>query len=51
VSTDPTEELPALGAARMYSADEDWQIAVDHVSARAGIVLLQTGESGRRSGQ
>jgi hypothetical protein len=42
---DPTEELPALGAARMYSADEGWQMEVEHVSARAGIVLLQAGES------
>jgi hypothetical protein len=42
---DPTEELPQLGAARVYAADEDWQVTVDEWTARAGVVLLQTGES------
>jgi hypothetical protein len=42
---DPTEELPRLGAARVYAADEDWQATVDEWIARAGVVLLQTGES------
>ena len=42
---DPTEELPRLGAARVYAADEDWQATVDELTARAGVVLLQTGES------
>ena len=42
---DPTEELPQLGAARVYAADEDWQATVDEWTARAGVVLLQTGES------
>ena len=42
---DPTEELPQLGAARVYAADEDWQTTVDELTARAGAVLLQTGDS------
>lgn len=42
---DPTEELPQLGAARVYAADEDWQATVDEWTDRAGVVLLQTGES------
>ena len=42
---DPTEELPLLGAARVYAADEEWQMTVDELTARAGVVLLQTGES------
>ncbi len=42
---DPTEELPRLGAARVYAADEDWQATIDEWTARAGVVLLQTGES------
>jgi hypothetical protein len=42
---DPTERLPLLGAARMYAADEDWQETVDELTARAGVVLLQAGES------
>jgi hypothetical protein len=42
---DPTEELPQLGAARVYAADENWQATVDEWTARAGVLLLQTGES------
>ena len=42
---DPTEELPLLGAARVYSADDGWQMTVDELTARAAIVLLQTGDS------
>jgi hypothetical protein len=42
---DPTEDVPELGAVRMYAADEDWQVKVEQLSARAGVVLLQTGES------
>lgn len=42
---DPTEELPQLGAARVYVADEDWRVKVEDWTARAGVVLLQTGES------
>lgn len=42
---DPTEELPQLGATRMYATDEDWQATVEKWTAHAGVVLLQTGES------
>jgi hypothetical protein len=42
---DPTERLPQLGAARVYAADDDWQETVDELTARAGVVLLQAGES------
>jgi hypothetical protein len=42
---DPTERLPLLGAARVYAADDDWQETVDELTARAGVVLLQAGES------
>jgi hypothetical protein len=42
---DPTEELPQLGAARVYATDEDWQVTVEDWIAHAGVVLLQTGES------
>jgi hypothetical protein len=42
---DPTEDVPELGAVRMYAADEDWQVKVEELSARAGVVLLQTGAS------
>jgi hypothetical protein len=42
---DPTEDVPELGAVRMYAADEDWQVKVGELSARAGVVLLETGES------
>src|SRR6185295_6816763 len=41
----PTEELPVLGAARVYATDEAWQMTVDELTARAGVVLLQAGES------
>jgi hypothetical protein len=42
---DPTETLPGLGAGRLYAADETWQVTVDELTARAGAVLLQAGES------
>jgi len=42
---DPTEELPLLGAARVYVSDDGWQATVDEWTARACVVLLQTGES------
>jgi hypothetical protein len=42
---DPTEELPLLGAARVYASDGGWRATVDELSARAGVVLLQTGDS------
>jgi hypothetical protein len=42
---DPSERLPQLGAARVYSTDEDWQAKVDELTARAGVVLLHAGES------
>ena len=42
---DPTEDLPLLGAARLYAADESWQMTVDELTDRAGVVLLQAGAS------
>ena len=42
---DPTEELPLLGAARTYAADEDWQKKVAELTAQASVVLLHAGES------
>ena len=42
---DPTERLPLLGAARLYAADEEWRETVDELTARAGVVVLQAGES------
>jgi hypothetical protein len=41
----PTEDLPLLGAERLYAADEAWQTTVDDLTAGAGVVLLQAGES------
>ena len=35
---DPTERLPLLGAARMYTADEEWQETVDELTARPGVL-------------
>jgi hypothetical protein len=42
---DPSERLPQLGAARVYSTNEDWQAKVDELMARAGVVLLHAGKS------
>ena len=42
---DPTEDIPLLGAARVYAADEDWQMTVGELIDRAGVVLLQVGAS------
>src|SRR5262249_7211842 len=41
----PAEELPELGAARMYVADEDWQTVVADLLSRARTVVLQAGET------
>ena len=41
---DPTERLPLLGAARMYSDDEEWRETVGELMAEAGVVLLHVGE-------
>jgi hypothetical protein len=42
---DPTERLPKLGAARTYVDDADWRGAVADLTARAGVIVLQAGES------
>ena len=42
----PGEELPELGAARMYVEDDDWQLVVATLLEEPnGIVLLQAGET------
>lgn len=42
---DPTEDMPQLGAARVYATDEDWRTAIGELTAAAAAVLLQTGDS------
>ena len=41
----PGEELAELGAARMYVSDADWQTVVEDFLKRAGLVVLQAGQS------
>ncbi len=41
----PGEVLPQLGAARMYTSDDEWQAAVRNVLWRSQIVLMRTGET------
>jgi hypothetical protein len=41
----PGEELPELGAARLYAADADWQATVADLMERAGLVVLRAGDS------
>lgn len=41
----PTEDLPTLGAARIYSDDQSWQAKVDQLAQDAQVVLLQIGET------
>jgi hypothetical protein len=41
----PGEELPELGAARMYVRDEDWQAVVLDLMAKSRLILLQVGET------
>jgi hypothetical protein len=42
---DPRESLPALGAARIYTTDEEWQRKVADLLSRAALVILQAGTS------
>jgi uncharacterized RDD family membrane protein YckC len=39
----PNEELPTLGAARMYLADDQWQARVLDMIARSSIILMRAG--------
>lgn len=42
----PGEELPELGAARLYVGDDDWQLVVTDLLSRPGAkVILQVGET------
>jgi hypothetical protein len=41
----PGEDLPELGAARMYVADADWQALIRDIVVRSGMVLLQCGST------
>ena len=41
---DPTERLPLTGALRMYATDEKWQMTVDELTDRAGVMILHAGE-------
>ncbi len=41
----PTEEMPEIGAARLYVSDEHWQTVVQDLLGRAGGVILQAGET------
>jgi hypothetical protein len=42
---DPTERLPQLGAARTYADDVEWTDTVADLTARAGVIVLQAGQS------
>jgi hypothetical protein len=39
----PGEELPELGAARLYVPDDAWQLVVQDLLSRAGLAILQIG--------
>jgi hypothetical protein len=41
----PGEELPELGAARMYVSNDDWQAVATDLMARSQLVVLQVGET------
>ena len=41
----PGEELPELGAARMYVSHEDWQLVANDLISHAQAVVLQAGET------
>jgi len=41
----PHEELPTLGASRLYVDDGDWEEAVTDLMSRARLVVLRTGET------
>jgi hypothetical protein len=41
----PGEVLPETGAARLYVADEDWKKLVADLLSKAGLVVLQAGET------
>lgn len=41
----PGEQLPHLGAARMYVGDADWKETIGHLLAKSGLVILQAGLS------
>lgn len=42
---DPREELPELGASRIYADDTGWQGTVDDLTRRAGTIILYMGDS------
>ena len=41
----PGEELPELGAARMYVSNQDWQSVATDLMERSQLVVLQVGET------
>jgi len=41
----PDEELPELGAARIYVGDDAWQVKVGELVVRSQLVLLQIGDT------
>jgi hypothetical protein len=41
----PNEAIPELGAARFYTADSEWQKAVQYLLARARLVVLRIGRT------
>jgi hypothetical protein len=40
---DPTEDLPELGAGRLYADDDRWQGTVEDLTKRAGTIILYAG--------
>jgi hypothetical protein len=40
----PIEQLPMIGAARVYAPDDEWQEKVDELTDRAGVLLVHAGE-------
>jgi hypothetical protein len=42
---DPTEELPTLGAHRLYADDAEWQPIIKDWTKRAGTIFLHVGDS------
>jgi hypothetical protein len=42
---DPTEELPTLGADRLYADDAEWQPIIKDWTKRAGAIFLHVGDS------
>lgn len=41
----PGEPLPAMGAARVYLGDDEWQAAVEKLMERARLVVIRTGRT------